>query len=411
MAPEFESPVSDAELLAPAAKTPGRVRVCVVTGTRAEYGLLRPVMKAIGSHAGLELAVVVTGMHLVGREPTHREVQAEFRVAGVVMMQRSGPAKGTWLTGTHASRIEDAEALGRGVSGLARTFYRLNVDLVLVLGDRIEAFAAASAASVGGIPLAHVHGGDVAEGVADEAMRHAISKLAHIHFPATRASADRLLRLGEPQKRVFVVGSPAIDGLGAIAPMTDADAAALGDPAVVVLQHPCGLADDAERAWARAVGEAAEASGRRVLWMAPNHDAGREAVLEVLSATAERCGWSRRDHLPRDVFVALLKRLAARGGVLAGNSSSGLIEASALGVGVVNVGPRQAGRECVEAVRQVENPDAGRIRRAIDEASRSAQAAGRAHPFGDGLSGPRIAEVLAGVDLSDATLLRKRCTH
>lgn len=396
MAPAFEDQLHDNDLLGPSPKTPGKARVAVVTGTRAEFGLLRPVMTAIAAQPRLELAVIAAGSHLLLPANTVQEVKQAFRVGAVVPMQQ--PGKHT--------RIDDAEALGRGIARFARTFYKMNVDCVVVLGDRIEAFAAAAAASVGGVPLVHIHGGDRAEGVADEAMRHAITKLAHIHFPATRASADRIARLGEPESSIHVVGSPAIDGLAAIA----ADASDLHNPELVILHHPTGLPESDERAHAAAIADAAAATKSRVLVLAPNHDPGRAAVLDVLQSAVQRHDWLFVEHLPRDRFVALLKHLARTNGMLIGNSSAGLIEAAAIGCKAVNAGPRQAGRESAANAIHVPHPTAAALSDAI-AAHRSSGPCATAHPYGDGQAGPRIAAILAHFDFDDPALLRKRCVH
>lgn len=394
----FQPPKSDNELLAPVAKTPGKRRIAVVTGTRAEFGLLKPVITAINQEPTLEVSIIVAGSHLLAPANTHMEVRAAFRVGAVVPMQNPG----------EHTRIDDAEAVGRGIARFARTYYKMNADCVVVLGDRIEAFAAASAASIGGVPLAHIHGGDRAEGVADEAMRHAISKLAHIHFAATRTSAERLIRMGERPETVHNVGSPAMDGLAAIHPLSDEEARAVGDPEIVILHHPCGLADTEERAHAQAIADYASSTGKRVLVLAPNFDPGRDEVLSVLRAAVAAHGWHFMDHLPREVFVGLLKRLASRDGLLLGNSSAGLIEAAAINCRAVNVGPRQAGRESPASVVNVESPSVGAIAAAIA----SHRLPGKPeHPYGDGRSGPRIASLLAAIDLDDPALIRKRCAY
>ncbi|MHC4448211.1 MAG: UDP-N-acetylglucosamine 2-epimerase, partial [Planctomycetota bacterium] len=206
--------------------------ITVVTGSRAEFGLLRPVMRAIRAHQDLTLQVLVTGEHL--RPPAHtaREVESGFaeEIAATIPMhdpQRTG-------------RAAEAESLGRGISGLASALVRCGPDVVLVLGDRIEAFAAASAASVAGVRVAHMHGGDRAAGIVDEALRHAVTKLAHLHLPATAQSAQRIIAMGEDPHRVHVVGSPAIDALDAIAPLVDERFEALGRPKMVFLLHPAG---------------------------------------------------------------------------------------------------------------------------------------------------------------------------
>jgi len=368
-------------------------RVAVVTGTRAEFGLLRPVMHAVRAHPDLELLVVAAGSHLIQPGVTFREVKREFDVADSIPMQVAG----------RRTRLDDAEALGRGISRFARSFGLLEPGWAVVLGDRIEAFAAASAASVAGIAVAHIHGGDRAEGVADEAMRHAITKLAHLHLPATEASAERIRRMGERPERVHVIGSPAIDGLRAIEPIDDDGWKGLGAPEVVFLLHPIGRLDEEEEHSADRALSALE--DRRVLALMPNHDPGRDGIVRALEA---RQGSVKPvDHLPRARFVGVLRRLAAEGGVLVGNSSCGLIEAAALGLPVVDLGLRQGGRE--RAGNAVHDPglDAASIRDAVERAGRLRPDPDD-HPYGDGRAGERVAALLARIDPHDRTLLRKR---
>lgn len=369
-------------------------RVAVVTGTRAEFGLLRPVMHALRDRQGLELLVIAAGSHLVQPALTFREIKAEFEVADSVPMQTVG----------RVGRWHDVESTGKGIARFARSFERLRPDIVVVLGDRIEAFAAASAASIGGIPLAHIHGGDLAEGVADEAMRHAITKLAHIHFPATETSAARIRRMGEPAHRVHALGSPAIDGLTRVQPMSDDLAQELGDPHALLLMHPVGRTDEQEEAVTAATIEAL--GDRRTLCLAPNLDPGRAGILRALDAASTLPHIARRDHLKRDDFLSLLKRLALTGGLLVGNSSAGLIEAGALALPAVNIGPRQSGRERGSNVVDASGETTPAIEIAIQQAL-SIDRASITHPFGEGHTGPRIAEALASLNLADPTLLRK----
>ena len=301
--------------------------IAVVTGTRAEYGLLEPVMRAVAEHDALELRCVVTGTHLT----TGSVGDIAFPLAARVPMQRDG----------ETGRAADAAALGRGVSGFASLFDEMQPDVVLVLGDRIEAFAAAAAGSVMGLRVAHVHGGDRAEGVADEAMRHAITKLAHLHFPATAQSRRRLLRLGEDPAAVWNVGSPAVDGLSGVRPAADA-------PRLIVMMHPVGDNDQTERG--RMAEVLAAAAPFDPLVLMPNHDPGRGGIVQAISDA----GIEAVDHLPRARFLSLLAGAASgdRGGAIVGNSSAGLIEAAVLRVPCVNVGSRQAGRETPPNVRQ-----------------------------------------------------------
>jgi len=366
-------------------------RVAVVTGSRAEFGLLTPVMRAIEDRPELELLVVAAGSHLVQPALTFRDVKRLFEVADTVPMQTVG----------RVGRFADVEATGRGVGRFGRGFERLGPDWVVVLGDRIEAFAAATAASLAGIGVAHLHGGDVAEGVADESMRHAITKLAHLHLPATEASAERIRRMGEPAGRVVVVGSPAIDGLASVEPLDDAGWAELGEPTAVFSFHPIGRSDEAEEHAAATVLSGLD--GERVLALHPNLDAGRSGVMRALLSAGGHV--KLVPHLRRDVFVRAVKRLARNGGVMVGNSSAGLIEVPALGCASVDVGVRQAGREAGEAVVRVEGETVDGVRAAIG-AARARGPGG--HPFGDGAAGVRTARALCDVDPLEPGFCRKR---
>ncbi|MCH8507982.1 MAG: UDP-N-acetylglucosamine 2-epimerase [Phycisphaerales bacterium] len=377
--------------------TPDRPRrIAVVTGTRAEFGLLTPVMHAVRDRPDCELLVIAAGAHLVQPALTFREVKAKFPVADSIPMQTAG----------RVGRAHDVESLGKGIARFGRSFDRLRPDWVVVLGDRIEAFAAASAASVGGFAVAHLHGGDRAEGVADEAMRHAITKLAHLHLPATETSADRIRRMGEPDAHIIVVGSPAIDGLDAIEPMDDAAYAELGSPRAVVLFHPIGRTDEPEEHAAHAIFEALE--GVPTIALHPNLDPGRNGIMRALADAPSHI--RVQPHLERTRFVALLKRVAADGGGLVGNSSAGLIEAAALGCPSVDIGDRQAGRERCDALtaHAPESPSA--IRAAFDRIT-AARPAQWTHPYGDAHAGPRAARALAERDPHAANLLRKHCTY
>lgn len=374
-------------------------RIAVITGSRAEFGLLAPVIRALRADSAFDVRVIVCGAHLLPPARTIDDVQRAFGVDASVEMQRPG----------ETGRLADAAALGRGVQGIAAALADLQPHWTLVLGDRIEAFAGAGAASVGGIPLAHIHGGDRAEGVADEAMRHAITKLAHLHLAATPRSAERIIRMGEDPARVHIVGSPAIDGLDRVAPLDDVDHALLGRPDCIVLLHPAGLSEREERSAARAVIDALR--DRSPLLLAPNFDPGREWILEELQREAVRRGVRIIDHLPRIEFLSLAKRLAREPrAVIVGNSSAGLIECSALKFPAVNIGPRQAGRERPDNVFDVPDPGASAISAAI-EAATSADRGRWSSPYGPGDASVRIAQTLKETDPSDPTLLRKRCAY
>jgi UDP-hydrolysing UDP-N-acetyl-D-glucosamine 2-epimerase len=375
-------------------------KIMIVTGTRAEFGLLRPVMYAVHAQANCELRVVVAGSHLVQPAVTFREVKAEFGIADTIPMQTAG----------QVGRLADVESLGKGISRFGRSLEMNDPDCVVVLGDRIEAFAAASAASIGGYPVAHIHGGDRAEGVADEAMRHAMTKLAHIHFPATQTSAERIIKMGEDPARVHVVGSPAIDGLDEIPAMGDGAFGELGSPEVVALMHPIGREDKAEQAAMDLVFKAF--ADKRVLVLHPNLDPGRRGIMNAIeSAPIDVLVCPQ---LMRGQFVGLLKRIGAAGGqaggALVGNSSAGLIEAAAIGCPSVDIGDRQAGRERCDGWTMHADEEVESIRRAF-EAITDPGCARSAHSYGDGHSGEGIAAILGSVDWREPGLVRKHCAY
>jgi UDP-hydrolysing UDP-N-acetyl-D-glucosamine 2-epimerase len=291
-------------------------------------------------------------------------------------------------------------ALGRGILGFAQRFESFRPTVVLVLGDRFEAFAGAAAAAVSGIHVAHLHGGDRAEGIADESMRHAISKLAHIHLPATTCSAQRLIAMGERVESVHVVGSPAMDGLDQIKPMTDDEYQQLGRPDIVMLLHPTGDDDAIECDRASMLLKIASEAGR-VLALHPNFDAGRDGILDAIT----RSGCAAVPHLARERFLSLLQRVR----LLVGNSSAGLIECSALGVRCINIGRRQAGREKCANVTDVTEWNYQTIQREFERTlSLPRLSPGEVdHPYGDGHAGERTAASLATIDLQ-AISIRKQ---
>lgn len=362
-------------------------RIAVITGTRADWGLLQCVCEAIQARSDLSLMLCAGGAHLLPPAHTIKEVRACVPDLMQFEMQRVG----------ETTRLGDAAALGRGIQHLAALFHAMAPDIVLVLGDRIEAFAGAAAASVGGIRVAHVHGGDRAEGVADEAMRHAITKLAHIHLAATAASAERIRQMGEHAAQVHVIGSPAIDALAGIPALDDTRYAELGRPEFVFLLHPTGRTESEERADAEMLLAAVAKSGR-VLLLAPNSDPGCEGIAQAIACAthAQPRACRATAHLPRAEFIGLLKRGAVR--AMVGNSSAGLIECAALGVRVLNVGTRQHGRERADNVLDAPLDSAESL-----DASMTALLASTPsghHPYGDGHAGTRAATVLANASFT-----------
>jgi len=379
-------------------------RIAVVTGTRAEYGLWQPVLRAIVAHPRLDLQLIVTGTHLVRRFGyTVRQIEADgWPIAARVPLQ-----------GARDDPVSQSRGLGRAITGLTDAFRRLRTNVVLVLGDRIEAFAAAAAATASQLILAHVHGGDVAPGVCDDAYRHAITKLAHLHFAATSAARRRLLRLGEQPFRVYRTGSPALDDLQrTVCRDTDLLSRYAGfdvrQPFILVAQHPAGGSARQEQRWMEQTLRACRRPGRHVLIIHPNSDPGFSGIVRAARLFCRRRPASYRmlTSVPRPVYLGLLERAQ----LLVGNSSSGLIEAATLNTDVLNVGPRQAGRERGPNVRDVPyGPAVAPAIAAVLNRLRPRRGR-RRRMYGDGHSARRIADLLAHAPLDDR-LRQKRLAY
>jgi GDP/UDP-N,N'-diacetylbacillosamine 2-epimerase (hydrolysing) len=358
-------------------------RICFVTGTRAELGLMRSVLESIRPDRRLRLQIVATGMHLSAR---HGRTIATFAADAVA----------PWRGGSLAA------ATGNAVAALAGTFTRMRPDVVLVVGDRVEALAAALAAHLRGIPVAHVHGGDRALGQVDDCLRHAISKLSHIHFPATPQSARRLRRMGEDAWRIHRVGSPGLDEIDGIAAPLPPGLAR--HRFALVLLHPVDADESVEFRRAKMVLDALVRCGiDRVVIIYPNNDPGCGGIMRCwrMHARGERFVVHR--NVVRGVFLGLLREAA----MLVGNSSSGIIEAASFATPVVDIGPRQNGRE--RSGNGVNVPyQPARIAAAIRRIWRGGRPVRRpcANIYGVGGAGRKIAQILAGLKI-DRRLLRK----
>jgi len=376
--------------------------VCFVTGTRAEFGLMQSTLRAIQSHPQLRLQLIVTGMHL--DRTRGRSIDA-IRASGWEV-DRTVP----WRRA--ASQIDTAIQTGRAAAGLAQAFAELQSEIVLVVGDRVEAFAAASAAHISGRIVAHVHGGDRALGLVDDALRHAITKLAHIHFPATVASAHRIRRLGEDRWRIHRVGSPGLDDLSAAEPWR---AVVKRFPwlhrrkYVLLLLHPSTPEAGAERLAAEMLLGAVERSGvEQIIVVYPNNDPGADGIMACWkqAGRAGRAGRSFCRDLPRMLYLALLRDAA----MLVGNSSSGIIEAASFGTPVIDIGPRQQGRERGANVKNVPCEPAAltRILRQMWNGGNPKRFR-TTNLYGTGKAGESIAANLASID--PARCVRKLITY
>lgn len=376
-------------------------KVCVVVASRANYGSVRSVMQAIKRHPALELQLIVGASALLARFGAVVDVirQDGFEPDGEVYMIVEGENPMTM-----------AKSTGLGLIELATSFQNLKPDIVLTVGDRYETMATAIAASYMNIPLAQTMGGEVS-GTIDESVRHAITKLAHIHFPANQKSADRIIRMGENSDRVFVAGCPRIDlvtGVLADNPKPDTDifekfggvggTFSLEQPYLLVLQHPVTTEyPDSRKHIEETLSALAELQMPTImLW--PNIDAGSDMIAKGIRTFREG---HQADHflhlftnLPPETYTRLMFNCAC----MVGNSSSAIREGALLGVPTVNIGTRQAGREMG---RNVINT--GYDRTEILNAIRKQLDHGKYSPdgiYGDGKSGERIADILATCSLS-----------
>jgi GDP/UDP-N,N'-diacetylbacillosamine 2-epimerase (hydrolysing) len=379
-------------------------KIAVVTGTRAEYGILKPVLEAIKARAGLELCLVVAGMHL-SREfgYTITEIEKDgFPIAARVDM----------LPGDDTPAAM-ARSVGTGIIGMADAWVKLKPDIIVVLGDRTEPLAAAIAGAYMNIPLAHIHGGDVCGNI-DDAARHAITRFAHIHFPATKKSAGRIIKMGEEKWRVHTVGSPALDVILHETLLTrDILRRKLGfdlsDPFILLVQHPVtSLADEAPQQMRETL-EAIVELGYPTVVIYPNSDAGGRRIIKVIKEFEKYPLIKAFKSLPRREYLSLMK-LAA---VIVGNSSSGIVEAPSFGLPAVNVGIRQEGRERGANVIDVghnKREIIGAIKQALtDKEFRAGVKKGR-NPYGDGKASPKIAGILEQIEITPA-LLQKKITY
>lgn len=370
----------------------------VFTATRAEYGLLRPVLAAMEVSGIIRPFLIVAGAHLSTRHgATLAEIEADGREPAALVPSPMAGDDG----------LSAARDMGRTLSGCAEAYVALDLDAVMILGDRTEALAAAAAAVPLGLPILHLEGGHRTAGAVDDAIRHAITKLAALHFTAAEPYRRRLLQMGEAPGRVFTVGSTGVDNLMAFGRSTPAQASAvtgfdLSPGFLLVTFHPetLGALSPADQV-AAFLGGLASVEDRTVLITLPNADAGAGTIREAMSAFAAA--------RPDQVMIA--ESLGARGYVAAltacaaviGNSSSGMMEAPAAGIPVVNVGDRQTGRlrspGVIDCPLRAE-PVAEAIARAL---SPEFQALARAQPavFGDGHAAERIVSILEAMDFKD----------
>jgi len=381
-------------------------QVAVLTGARSDYGILLSVLRAIDAHPQLRLQLVVTGAHLSERHGmTVREVASDgWEIAAEVPIIESDTSDGD--PGV-------ARAMGRAVGGIADALDDLSPDVALFLGDRYETFAGALAAATLRLPIGHIGGGECDHATClDGHLRNALTQLAHAHFVACEAYADRLAALGQDPWRIHVVGLPSLDGLTDGLMTREELAASLGvdlqRPVIVGTYLPVTLRPDESRTELQAMLEAlrTQAAATIVLTLS-NTDAGAAWVDKEVRGFADA-------HPNVRVFVSLghqrYRSLLSVADLVIGNSSSGLIETPSFGVPTINIGARQEGRIRAQNVFDVPGrfrPIVEVLNRAQHDVNLRARAAGAVNPFGDGHAGERIAAILSELTI-DRRLVEKR---
>lgn len=315
-------------------------KICFITGTRADYGILSGLMQRLRDTAGVQLQVIATGTHL---SPEHGMTVDEILADGLRVDARVP------MPGADGEPRRTVEAMGVELMGMAKALERLAPDLIVILGDRYEMLAAASAALIFGIPVAHLYGGETTEGAYDDCIRHAITKLSRLHFTSTERYRDRVIAMGEDPATVEWVGALGADNIAHFKPWTLEEleqslGAELGKGFLLVTFHPVTCEPGEEERQTDALLQALEGEldSRHVLFTMPNADTGGARVTALIRAWADR-------HPGRVVAVASLGRqryysALAHCAAVVGNSSSGLVEAPSFGVPTLDIGNRQKGR-------------------------------------------------------------------
>jgi GDP/UDP-N,N'-diacetylbacillosamine 2-epimerase (hydrolysing) len=379
-------------------------KISVITGTRADYGILKSVLREIEANPKLKLSMIVVGMHLAEEfGHTIDEIEKDgFGIdAKIDVLHRED-------TGAAMAR-----SIGKSITKITESFEKIRPEILIVLGDRSEMLAGAVAATYVGIPVAHIHGGEVSGNV-DEPVRHAITKLAHIHLAATKESAERIVRMGEEPWRVHVVGAPGLDSaLSAELPKSKELAEKynldLSSPLVLVVQHSVvGEAEDAP-SQIRETLDAIVKLGFQTVLIYPNADAGGRRMIKVINRYENYPFIKTFKSIPHEEYLGLMKIAKA----MVGNSSSGIIEAPSFGLPTVNIGTRQRGRQRAENTIEV-GYDNQEIKKAIQKALFDRKFRERVkhtkNPYGDGKAGKRIAKILSEIEIN-RELLEKRMTY
>ncbi len=367
------------------------MKICVVTGSRAEYGLLKPLLHALESDAKFELQIIATAMHLSPTfGSTYREIESDgFSIDAKVDMLLASD-----------SQVSIAKSVGIGTFSIAEALSRLTPDSVMLLGDRFETLAAAQAAMLQRIPVLHIHGGEITQGAIDDAIRHSITKMSYLHFASTEEYRNRIIQLGEHPDRVFNVGALGAQSAANLVPLSKAElesdlGLSLKRPLILSTYHPETLADRKPASALQDMLDAfTEFPKATIVLTYPNADASGQSLIPLLERFAEQ--HQGRVSLNRSLGQKRYLSLLQYADVVVGNSSSGIIEAPSLGTPTVNIGARQDGRVMADSVVCCEDRKQAiveGIQRCLSKEFQS-EVATVSNPYGQGDTCERIVDTL-----------------
>jgi len=373
----------------------------VVTVGRSDYGIYLPILKRIQADPDLRLRLYVSGMHL---SPEFGSTVTTIESDGFEINERiEMPLSSDTPEGV-------AKAMGLGTIGFAQAYAQQRPDILLVLGDRFEMHAAVVAALPLKIPVAHIHGGELSEGAIDDAMRHSITKMSHLHFVSAEPHARRVVQMGEEPWRVVVSGAPGLDNLKLIDLLSRSELEEqfglhLREPFLLVTYHPVTLEYEQVEPQMHELLSALDALGIALVFTYPNADMGGRLIIRLIERFASQHENARvAVNLGTQAYFSIMALAAA----MVGNSSSGIIEAASFKLPVVNIGNRQRGRLRADNVIDVGYSQAeisAGIKRAMQPEFR-AELADLVNPYGDGQAAERIVETLRAVELNDKLLMK-----
>lgn len=372
-------------------------KICVVTGTRAEYGLLYWLMKEIDADSDLELQIIVTGMHLSPEFGlTYKEIEKDFTITKKIEMLLSSDTS-----------IGISKSMGLAQISFAEAYDELKPDIIVVLGDRYEIFSAVSAAMIARIPIAHLHGGETTEGAFDESIRHSITKMSHLHFTAAQEYRNRVIQMGEYPERVFNVGGLGIENIKRLTLLNkeafeESIDFKLGKKNILVTFHPVTLENStASSQFQELLDTIDRLEETNIIFTKANSDTDGRVINQMIDEYVAKnphksVGFTS---LGRVRYLSAMQFVDA----VVGNSSSGLAEVPSFKIGTINIGDRQKGRIKAKSVIDCE-PNKNEIKKAFEKLySQEFQAnlENVQNPYGDGMASKQILDVLKKINLSD----------